>query len=72
MNKIYYKEKKYIGTGDLNNVSLSNNKTSEEVNVVDMIIPDLYLPDYQKVGFVDKDLYDAVVALGWQNDVLEQ
>ena len=72
MNKIYYKEKKYLGTGDLNNVSLSNNKTSEEVNVVDMIIPDLYLPDYQKTGYVDKDLYDAIVALGWQNDVLEQ
>lgn len=72
MNKIYYKEKKYLGTGDLNDVSLSNNKTSEEVNVVDMIIPDLYLPNYQKAGFVDKDLYDAVVAFGWQNDVLEQ
>ena len=63
MNKIYYKEKKYIGTGDLNNVLLSNNKTSEEVNILDMTIPDLYLPDYQKTGFVDKNLYEMIAEL---------
>lgn len=36
-------------------------------------VEELYLdlPDYQVEGSVDKELYDAIVALGWDSDVLE-
>ena len=33
--------------------------------------PKFDLSKYQVAGSVDKELYDAIVALGWENDVLE-
>lgn len=70
MNSIYYKDKQYIGTGSINNTLLVGNKTSEEINVVDMTNPKLTLDGYQTEGNVDKAIYDAIVALGWDSDVL--
>lgn len=70
MNKIYYKDKEYIGTGSINNVLLVGNKTSTDVNVVDMTEPMLNLDGYQIAGSVDKDIYDALVTLGWDTDVI--
>ena len=37
---------------------------------VDMVEPYIDLSDYQTTGSVDKELYDAIVALGWDSDVL--
>ena len=70
MNSIYYKDKQYIGTGSINNTLLVGNKTSEEINVVDMTNPKLTLDDYQVAGSIDKEIYDALVALGWDSDVI--
>lgn len=69
MNKIYYKDKEYIGTGSINNILLVGNKTSADINVVDMTEPMLNL-NYQIAGSVDKDIYDALVALGWDDEVI--
>lgn len=48
--------------------------TFEDTVVVDQTVTadDFYidLPDYQTTGSVDKELYDAIVALGWDSDVL--
>lgn len=41
-----------------------------DTNVVDMTNPMLNLDKYQVVGDVDKDIYDALVALGWDSDVI--
>ena len=73
MNKLYHLGKEFIGFAleSINGVLLDGNKTSEQIGVVDMITPKLDLSDYQVSGSVDKELYDAIVALGWQNDVLE-
>lgn len=70
MNSIYYKGKQYIGTGSINNTLLVGNKTSEDINVVDMTEPMLDLDNYQIAGSIDKDIYDALVALGWDSDVI--
>ena len=74
MRKIYFLGKEYIGFAlqSINNVLLDGNKTSEQIGVVDMVNPKLDLSDYQTAGSVDKELYDAIVALGWDTDVLEQ
>ena len=37
---------------------------------VDMAEPYLDLSNYQTTGDIDKELYDAIVALGWDSDVL--
>lgn len=71
MNNIYYKNKEYIGSGSINNVLLLGNKTSEEINVVDMTVPKLNLLDYQIAGSVDRDIYNSIIALGWGDDVFD-
>lgn len=70
MNKIYYKDKEYIGTGSINNVLLVGNKTSANINVVDMTEPMLNLDSYQIAGSIDKEIYDALVALGWTDCIV--
>lgn len=59
-----------MGTGSINNILLIGDKTSEEINVVDMTNPKLTLDGYQIEGNIDKEIYDALVALGWDRDVL--
>lgn len=41
-----------------------------DTNVVNMTNPMLNLDKYQVTGDVDKDIYDALVALGWDDDVI--
>lgn len=40
--------------------------------LVEMIEPKLDLSDYEVLDSVDKELYDAIIALGWEDDVLEE
>lgn len=70
MNKIYYKDKEYIGTGSINNILLVGNKTSANINVVDMTEPMLNLDSYQIAGSIDKEIYDALVALDWTDCIV--
>ena len=57
----------------INGVTLVEGLVTEDLNLGDTAeVEELYLdlPDYQVEGSVDKELYDAIVALGWDSDVL--
>lgn len=57
------------GALQINGVDLIGNRTSEEINVVDMTTPKLNL-DTTATSGSDKEIYDALVALGWTDCIV--
>lgn len=49
---------------------VDNGGIAEIEHIMNTINPEIELPQYQTAGTTDKALYDAIVALGWQNDVI--
>lgn len=72
MNGLFLKGRKYGGVmlQAINNVLLIGNKTAEQLKLMGMFNPKIDISDYQVGGSDDKVIYDAIVALGWQ-DVFE-
>lgn len=57
------------GALQINGVDLIGNRTSEEINVVDMTTPKLNL-DTTATSGSDKEIYDALVSLGWTDCIV--
>lgn len=55
----------------INGVALVGNKTSQEINVVDMTTPRVALPNHTTSGSIDKTLYDTLTALGWTDCIVD-
>lgn len=69
-SQMYIQSSTSGSAGSINNVLIVGNKTSEEINVVDMTNPKLTLDNYQIAGSIDKEIYDALVALGWTDVIV--